>query len=176
MVIGIGGPSRAGKSTLADALAKEMVARGLTCRIISQDAFVHRQPQLPVMRDHIDWEHPDSIDWKRLRSALLQVRSEADVVLFEGLLAYANPAINKLYDRTLFLHISETTFRTRKAADLRWGKESAWYVDHIWESYQRYGTPPESLPGMIHLSGEVMVAPRIIRAVVDTMFLSGKVI
>lgn len=169
MLIGIGGPSRAGKSTLADALAREITSRGLSCRVIHQDVFVHKRPQLPLIGDHIDWEHPDSIHWKRLRSALKRAQPEADVVLHEGLLAYANPVINKFYDRTLFLHISEPTFRARKAADLRWGQEPEWYVDHIWDSYHHFGKPTESLPGTIHLSGEVMVTPRIIRALVDAV-------
>ena len=174
MLIGIGGPSRAGKSTLADALAREIVARGRSYRIIHQDVFVRRRSQLPMIRDHVDWEHPDSIHWSRLRTSLKQAQAEADVVLHEGLLAFANPAINKLYDRTVFLHISESTFRERKAADLRWGEEPAWYVDHIWESYQQFGKPPASPPGMIHISGEVMVAPRVIQALVDMMSLSKK--
>jgi len=176
MLIGIGGPSRAGKSTLADAIAREIVARDLSYQLIHQDVFVHRQPQLPMIRDHVDWEHPGSIHWKRLRSALRRAQPEADVVLHEGLLAYANPEINKLYDHAFYLHISEPTFRARKAADLRWGKEPEWYVDHIWESYHRFGKPPESLPGMIHLSGEVMIAPRVIRALVDAISLTEKTI
>lgn len=176
MLIGIGGPSRAGKSTLADGLAREIISRGLSCRVIHQDVFVHKRPQLPLIRDHIDWEHPDSIHWKRLRSALKRAQPEADVVLHEGLLAYANPSINEIYDRTLFLHISEPTFRDRKAADQRWGKEPEWYVDHIWQSYQQFGKPPTSPTGMIHISGEVMVALRVIRALVDTVSLSEKVL
>jgi nicotinamide/nicotinate riboside kinase len=169
MLIGIGGPSRAGKSTLADALGREITSRSLTYRFISQDDYVHRPPQLPMIRDHVDWEHPDSIDWKQLRRSLRRALTEVDIVLHEGLLAYANPEINQLYDRTLFLHISEPTFRTRKAADLRWGQEPEWYVDHIWDSYHHFGKPAESLPGTIHLSGEVMVTPRIIRALVDAV-------
>jgi len=174
MLIGIGGPSRAGKSTLADALARELVARGLTYKLIHQDVFVHRKPNLPMIRDHVDWEHPDSIQWKRLKSAVLRAQPEADVVVMEGLLAFANADINKIYDQSLFLHISESTFRDRKAADLRWGKEPEWYVDHIWKSYHRFGKPPESLSEIIHISGEVMVAPRIVRAIVDLISLPEK--
>jgi hypothetical protein len=51
--------------------------------------------------------------------------------------------MNKLYDRKLFVEIDRDTFMKRKHFDFRWGKEPDWYIEHIWESFLKYGQPPQ---------------------------------
>lgn len=161
MVIGIGGVSRAGKSTLADQLARQADPRGRRSVILHQDIYVREKAQLPRIRDRVDWEHPESIDWSRLRTAILQAQARHEWIFVEGLFAFSRSEINALYDKALFLHIPETVFRQRKLVDDRWGKEPDWYLDHIWLAHQRFGRPPSGLSPLVHISGEVMVAPEI---------------
>ena len=67
MIIGIGGVSRAGKTTLANLLKKRL--KGKTISILNQDEFV-KKAGLPEINNHIDWEHPDSMDWISLRKKI----------------------------------------------------------------------------------------------------------
>ena len=78
----------------------------------------------------------------------------ADVVIAEGLMALYDTSTNALYDTCFFIEISKAAFLKRKAEDLRWGREPDWYLEHIWESFQRYGQPGPGLPGWMALNGE----------------------
>lgn len=164
MVIGIGGVSRAGKSTLADELARIAWKRKWRSKVLHQDVFVHPEGELPMIEDHVDWEHPDSINWDRLRGELIRQMAEFDLIIVEGLLAFWDPILADHYDRSLFLHIPEAVFRIRKAEDLRWGKEPDWYMDHIWNSYLTFGHPEHAKSRLIHISGEEHLAGRMLEA------------
>jgi nicotinamide/nicotinate riboside kinase len=155
MVIGIGGCSRSGKTTLANDLVWHFRNQNQQAMVLRQDDFVKRVKDIPLIRDEIDWECPASIDFELLKEAINFFRTRFEVVIVEGILVFADSSLNTLFDRTFFVEISEATFRTRKAADTRWGKIPDWFVTHIWQSYQRYGLPPAHLPNMSHVSGEV---------------------
>ena len=141
MVIGIGGARRAGKTTLAERLKQYFQQEGKPTTILHQDEFVFPIEQIPRINDLVDWECPASIDFRKLRQAIEERLGRFRVVLVEGLLAFADPAVDELYDKKIFLDIDEATFRERKASDRRWGMEPTWYVDHIWNSYCKYGRP-----------------------------------
>lgn len=111
MIIGIGGVSRAGKTTLANQLSKRI--KGKTIGILKQDDFV-KKDHLPMIRDHIDWEHPDSIDWKSLLSAIQSYKKKYDLVIVEGLFAFYQGNINACYDRCIFVYIEKDLFWKRK--------------------------------------------------------------
>ena len=140
MTIGIAGPSNAGKSGLAAAIAREFHSVGTA--VLCQDDYVFPEKQLPRIRDRIDWELPGTIDFDRLRSDILAAKKRAEMVIVEGFLLFTRDSLNRLFDKMIFLEITEETFRERKAKDDRWGHEPAWYVDHIWESFLLYGQPP----------------------------------
>ncbi|NRB63114.1 MAG: hypothetical protein HRU40_08850 [Saprospiraceae bacterium] len=168
MVIGIGGVSRAGKSTLADQLSRVAWKNKLRSKVLHQDVFVHMDDQLPVIKDRVDWEHPDSIQWERLRKEVIRQMAICDLIIVEGLLAFWDPILVEHYNRCLFIEISEETFRTRKEEDLRWGKEPEWYIDHIWSSYLKYGIPAKDGPDLIYINGESIVDHRIVEAFLTT--------
>ncbi|MBK6393049.1 MAG: hypothetical protein KA109_01905 [Saprospiraceae bacterium] len=165
MIIGIGGVSRAGKTTLANQLSKRI--KGKTIGILKQDDFV-KKDHLPMIRDHIDWEHPDSIDWKSLLSAIQSYKKKYDLVIVEGLFAFYQGNINACYDRCIFVYIEKDLFWKRKKQDLRWGREPNWFVHHIWESYVEYGALPKNKNPVFMVNG---AHPAPINQVIDLLQL-----
>lgn len=141
MIIGIGGVSRAGKTTLAEWLRNQFP--GKKTHLICQDEFAYPTEQLPRIKDRIDWEHPDSIDHERFKKSILAESKLNDIVIAEGLLVFHDRLTNNLYDSMLLVEIDYQTFLDRKEHDHRWGHEPDWYVKHIWESYLKYGQSPE---------------------------------
>ena len=143
MIVGIGGVSRAGKTTLANLMAKLFLARGKSVSIIHQDEYVHEESALPRIRDRVDWEHPNTIRLDDFRDAILNAKKENDLVIAEGILCFYGPELSDLMNRKILVTISKDTFLERKKEDLRWGsdRDPDWYMEHIWESYQKYGKP-----------------------------------
>lgn len=143
MIIGIGGVSNSGKSSLAKQL--KVALSGKTVAIICQDDFVYPEKQIPQINDHIDWELPDSIDFDAFRNVLLTAAEMNEFVIAEGLMIYHDSKLIPFIDLSIFLEISKSEFITRKKNDLRWGFEPEWYINHIWDAYQKFGQPPVNL-------------------------------
>ncbi len=106
-----------------------------------------------MIKNHVDWEHPDSIDWKSLEKAIRTYRSEFEIVIVEGIFAFYHTKIAKTYDQVFFVHIPKDLFFNRKNKDLHWGKEPQWFIKHIWKSYLLYGRLPEFLKQVIWIDG-----------------------
>jgi len=155
MVIGIGGVSNAGKTTLATRLAKQL--EPLRVKVLCQDDFAKPLAEIPLIRSHMDWETPLSIDLVKYYKHILEANETYDVVIAEGLFAFCDQHLNKHYDKRIFLTISKRVFWERKSKDLRWGKEPEWYMEHIWQSHFKCGVLKEVNPKTLVLSGEHMV-------------------
>jgi uridine kinase len=151
VVIGIGGVSNSGKSTLAERLAGHF--RDKSTKIISQDNFVIPAERIPKIKDHIDWETPRSINFETFNNTVIESIKSFDFVIVEGIFAYYDKQINFLYDKKLFIEISKETFLERKVKDLRWGIEPTWYIDHIWASFIRYGQPKKKMKDIFYIDG-----------------------
>ncbi len=136
MVIGIGGVSNAGKSTLARNLKSAMKDAQVVS--LCQDDFAFPSASIPKVGNHTDWETPLSIDFLRYREEALKHIGTADIVILEGIFAFHDPVLNDLMDFKFFLTLKKETFLERKNQDIRWGKEPAWYIDHIWNSHREY--------------------------------------
>ena len=160
MVIGIGGVSRSGKSTLASSIFAFFTEGGQTTVILTQDDFVFPKEQIPIIKHgeeaEIDWETPESIDFRAYKNAILAAQNEFDHVITEGLLNFYDAEINQLFTHFFFVEISKATFLSRKEADKRWGEVPKWYIEHIWASYERFGRTvfEDAQREVIILSGE----------------------
>lgn len=153
MVIGIGGVSNSGKSHLAENLASHF--RDRSTIIIAQDNFAFPTSEIPHIIDHIDWENPKSINFEKFKQTIVESIKSHDFVIVEGIFAYYDKKINELYDKKLFIEISKETFLDRKIKDTRWGIEPAWYMDHIWKSYLKFGQPKKKSKDMYYLDGNM---------------------
>ncbi len=151
MIIAIGGSSTAGKSTLAAKIGE--VYDHKRVKILCQDSYVKPEQEIPLIRDHIDWEVPASIDFNKFYNAIVLASEKYDIVIAEGLMIYYHRQTVDLFNKRLFVDLDKDTFLKRKSRDLRWGKEPRWYMEHIWESYLKYGVVPEMLSDVFHVDG-----------------------
>ncbi|QSE98140.1 nucleoside/nucleotide kinase family protein [Fulvivirga lutea] len=137
MIIGIGGVSRSGKTTLAKLLQDQLGEKNV--KIISQDDFALDKAELPTFHGMTDWEHPNGINFDSLRKTVLQESKKYPYLITEGFLIYHDDELRSLIDFKIFIDINEATFLNRKMKDDRWGKTPIIYVSHIWDSYLKYG-------------------------------------
>ncbi|HVV01931.1 MAG TPA: hypothetical protein VHH88_11255, partial [Verrucomicrobiae bacterium] len=61
-VIGIAGGSGAGKSWLAEKIARRIGRHA--CRISLDDFYLDRSHLSPAQRERINFDHPRAVDWK----------------------------------------------------------------------------------------------------------------
>lgn len=154
MIIGIGGPSRSGKSTLARLLVNHYRDSGQTAIVLYQDDFVFPTAQIPMVRDKVDWECPESLNFDLLNEVVDFYKQKFEVVIVDGFLAFYDATLLNKYDKKVFVEVSKETFLTRKEQDLRWGFIPRWFFEHIWESYLKYGIPDFSKEDYTRVSGE----------------------
>ncbi len=136
-VIGIGGVSRSGKTTLARFIKDTYKDKKVL--IISQDDYVFSDNEIPKINNKTDWESPRSINFRAIVNKIKASQEDYDIIIVEGILAFYNKLLNRLYDKHIFMHISRREFIDRKKNDKRWGPVAKWYIEHIWDSYIRYG-------------------------------------
>lgn len=151
-IIGIGGVSRAGKTSLAQRISEWFVDDSV--KIIHQDDFIVPKSEMPLVKGQIDWERPESLDFTSFRNEILKQQNNYDYVIAEGLLVYGNPEVYEIFDKKIFIEISKETFLNRKTLDNRWENEPDWYIEHIWHSHFEYGRIPKELKNILCMSGE----------------------
>jgi uridine kinase len=125
-IVGIAGGTGSGKTTVADKLAEAMpVGR---CVTIEHDAYYRDQGHLPAEdRDAINYDHPAALDSELLARHLGELRggravevpiydfathtrrretrtvAPARVIIVEGILVFAEPALRELMDIKIFV-------------------------------------------------------------------------
>jgi uridine kinase len=152
MIIGIGGVSRAGKTTLAYKIREWLSQNDMI--LLHQDNFIQPLDKMPHVNDHIDWEHPGSLDFDALLKSISENKGIHKYVVVEGLMAFWNPKILALMDKKIYIRISKESFFSRKTIDKRWEKEPQWYLEHIWNSHFVYGLLPHGEANVLQLDGE----------------------
>jgi len=155
MVIGIGGVSNAGKTTLANSLKKYL--EPLRVIVLCQDDYASPIAEIPSINGHVDWERPESINLAKYYNHIIEAQQHYDIVIAEGLFAFCDEHINSHYEKRIFLTIDKQTFWERKLKDFRWGKEPEWYMEHIWQSHFQCGFLKEINANTLVVSGEQMV-------------------
>lgn len=158
--IGIGGVSRAGKTTLSNYI--KTLYPNKSFFLIEMDQFVKNEDDIPKVRNHIDWEHPISVDFERLKSALIDALESYDIVITEGILIFHSQELNALFDKRIFINVPKSVFYKRKKDDNRWGSEPEWYVDYIWQSYLKYGKLKDADYNTLYVHGTEDWSPMLI--------------
>lgn len=135
--IGIAGPSCAGKSILATAVAAKLP----DSQILAMDRYYHDLAHLPIAeRARQNFDHPDALDWARLlgdiailasgRSAALPVydfaaharspKSDAcpaaPLIIVEGIFALVSPELRQRFTLSVYVDIPRDTLRERRVA------------------------------------------------------------
>jgi uridine kinase len=150
--IGIGGVSRAGKTTLSKYILS--LYPNKKSLIIPMDDYVIDQDKIPRIKDRIDWETPASVDYEKIKEKIKSSLNDYDLVITEGILIFYSEDLNKLFDKRIFIDIPKSLFYIRRHSDKRWGEEPRWYVDYVWESYKKYGQLKEAFSDTLYISGQ----------------------
>jgi nicotinamide/nicotinate riboside kinase len=158
--VGIGGVSRAGKTTLSHYL-RDLYSHKKTL-IISMDQYVKDPDSIPRVKDKIDWEHPVSVDFEKIQKKIEESVQAYDLVITEGILIFYNEQVNELFDKRIFIDIPKSLFYIRRKNDTRWGDEPSWYIDYVWESYLEYGKLNDSSTHTLYLNGEEKYTPMLL--------------
>ncbi|WP_424963413.1 uridine kinase family protein [Ekhidna sp.] len=151
-IIGIGGVSRSGKSTVAKKLRDELAP--MKVFTLDMDNYVLPENDIPKINGHPNWEVPESIDYGRILTILDTNELIYDVVIVEGILAFANKELNKRFDLTVLMEISRATYLDRRQLETRWGKDPDWYLEYVWEAHLEHGQYNEA---DVILSGETPI-------------------
>lgn len=152
MIIGIGGVSRAGKTSLAFKIREWLGYDEVT--ILHQDEFIQPMKSMPMINGHVDWEHPRSLDFKDLFDRVNAEKELKKYVIVEGLMVFWSEELCALFDKKIYLKIGKEAFLSRKTLDNRWGNEPDWYINHIWNNHFIYGLIPDNDLNMLQLDGE----------------------
>jgi uridine kinase len=154
MLIGICGCSRSGKSTLAANLVWHFRSQNKRAISISQDDFVFKINDIPLINDRTDWDTPASLDFELMHQTMLYFSQSFDVVILEGHFVFSDLKLRQLFDRQIFIEISQQTYTQRRNAETRWGQEPDWFICHVWDSFLKYGQPLFTDTNLLTISGE----------------------
>ena len=130
LIIGIGGGTGSGKTTIVNQIIKELPKGRVT--VISQDSYYKDLSHLTTKeRTKVNFDHPDAIDFKLLGKHLKLLKENTfieqpvysfiehnrtqetihttpkKVILVEGILLFTNPTIRALLDIKVFVHADD---------------------------------------------------------------------
>jgi len=167
IIVGIGGATRSGKSSLARDLCLELGIDFNT--IIPQDKSWKAPWERPTNEFGINMEVPEAVDWERLKSWIEASLSKKEKVTLkrkhevldshpqkyifvEGFLIYSQPSIIKLLNKKIFLSISkETCFKRRMATKFT---KPEIFSELIWPNYVKYNSNVCEMDDVLILNGE----------------------
>lgn len=141
----IAGVSRSGKTSLAERLENALPKTLL----IHLDEFTLEESLLPRIKDRIDWEKPNSIDWPQLKRVYQETKDQFEHILIEGIFAFSDLQFVEDADLTISLKLSKSQFYERRKLETRWGKEPSWFLDHVWQSHLKFENPHSLTPNIV---------------------------
>lgn len=141
----IGGISRSGKTSLSLKLIKDLPKTLL----LHQDNYTLPKDALPKIRDRIDWEKPETIDWKRLIDAYDQSVDEFNYIIIEGIFAFSNRYLIEKASLTVMLSLDHEEFLRLRTQETRWGNEPSWFLQHVWKSHIALHNPFNTQPNIL---------------------------
>ncbi|KAM3867445.1 nicotinamide riboside kinase 1 [Diretmus argenteus] len=170
LVVGIGGVTNGGKSTLSSSLHQQITN---SC-VIAQDAFFKDDSVIPVdsngfkQYDMLDALHMDKMmsevdSWRRNPALFAGVTAEHDgsaeekvfVLIVEGFLIFNYRPLNDLMDKRYFMDIPYAVCKKRRCSRVYTPPDPPGYFDgHVWPMYLKNRQEMEStVPGIVLLDG-----------------------
>lgn len=163
-VIGISGPSQSGKSTLARQLQDHLIPKKVS--VLDMDEYVLPEASIPKIKDRTDWEVPESVDYERMLKVIGNQELASDFIIVEGILVFAHQKLSQLFDLSILVEISKETFLERRSKETRWGDEPQWYLEHVWDSWLKYGQHSNV---DIKASGEDIFSDQSIKSIAERL-------
>ncbi|XP_004632994.2 nicotinamide riboside kinase 2 isoform X2 [Octodon degus] len=170
IVVGIGGVTNGGKTTLTNSLCKALP----NCCVIHQDDFFKPQDQIAVGEDGFkQWDALESLDMEamvgtvqawlsspqkfaRAHGIRLQPSApDTHILLLEGFLLYSYQPLLDLYSRRYFLTIPYEECKWRRSTRSYPVPDPPGLFDgHVWPMYQKYKREMEACGvEVVHLDG-----------------------
>lgn len=146
---------------LARKLKKKLEPRKVL--IIDMDAYVIPEKDIPKINGLSNWEVPESYDFERILETI-EKNPDCDAIIIEGIRAFASIELNNLYDLTVIMKITKSTYLNRRKEETRWGNEPDWYLEYVWEAHQKYGVIADA---DFVLSGEKEITENELSDIVD---------
>ncbi|XP_003750325.2 nicotinamide riboside kinase 2 [Rattus norvegicus] len=154
LIIGIGGVTNGGKTTLTNGLLKALP----NCCVIHQDDFFKPQDQIAVGEDGFkQWDVLESLDMEAMLStvqawvkdphkfarahgvSLQPGASDTHILLLEGFLLYSYKPLVDLYNQRYFLTVPyEECKRRRRSRTYMVPDPPGLFDGHVWPMYQKY--------------------------------------
>ncbi|CAO2641315.1 Nicotinamide riboside kinase 2 [Lemmus lemmus] len=154
IIVGIGGMTNGGKSTLTSRLHKALP----NCCVIHQDDFFKPQDQIAVGEDGFkQWDVLESLDMEAMLStvrawvkdprkfarahgvSLQPSSSDTHVLLLDGFLLYSYKPLLDMYSRRYFLTVPyEECKRRRSNRSYVVPDPPGLFDGHVWPMYQKY--------------------------------------
>lgn len=145
----IAGGSASGKSTITHELEKQLSPLNVT--VIAMDAYYKPESDLPLVttansKTYRDYNCPEAFDLVRMKKAIGEAKSTADVVIVEGLLTLWDEDIRKQADLRVFVDCpADVRIVRRIRRNLTWGLSiediTDVYLDLVRYRYEQYVEP-----------------------------------
>lgn len=149
-LVGIGGPSKSGKSLLAKALAESLRAQGREAAVVDQSRHERSvgQYHCSANAEESMYENPSAVNWnelvKDISSASARVAQNCAAgppgfVIVEGSLVFWMPQISQALAKRIFLRTSRNEVLRRRQASQTLAEP---FVEHVfWPMHLQYGQP-----------------------------------
>ncbi|XP_033474518.1 nicotinamide riboside kinase 1 [Epinephelus lanceolatus] len=172
VVVGVGGMTNGGKSTLATSLHQQIPN---SC-VIAQDSYFKDDSVVPVdsngfkQYDMLDALHMDTMmsdidSWRRDPESYLRQRGlkletpsvgeEVYVLIVEGFLIFNHRPLNELFCKRYFMEIPYNVCKMRRSTRVYTPPDPPGYFDgYVWPMYLRNRQEMESMvSGIVYLDG-----------------------
>ena len=153
----IAGGSASGKSTLAHELEKQLSPLNVT--VIAMDAYYKPESDLPLVttsngKTYRDYNCPEAFDLERMKDAIVEARSTADVVIAEGLLTLWDEDIRKQADLRVYADCpADVRIVRRIRRNLTWGLSikdiTDVYLDLVRYRHEQYVEPSKHYADLV---------------------------
>lgn len=165
-VIGIGGVTNGGKTTLAKKLQKHLP----NCSVISQDDFF--KPESEVEKDKngfLQYDVLEALNMEKMMSAIScwmessrqytakdwGSTEEIHILIIEGFLLFNYKPLNRIWNKSYFLTIPYEECKRRRSTRIYEPPDIPGYFDgHVWPMYLKHKQEMEHLPlEIVYLDG-----------------------
>jgi len=190
LIVGIAGGSASGKSFIAENAVKAMGQRAVA---VSQDMFYREASEIPETEGLKNFDCPQAFDWPLIKEAIMCFKNgenaivpeynytlgrigyrtvaPREVVIFEGILAFQNSEISKIFDCRFFVNAPEKTRLERRmerdcnARAISKEEVELRFFRHVLKAHRRFVQPQEKNANIVLDGTDKREFERVVREI-----------